>query len=451
MSLLSITFFIVGASIVGALLVIIRAHQYPAKVRKAQEYLDNGDIAKASEIVKLVLERKKDYIPARYLRAHILIQQKQYLLAIAELNGILSIPDFDKYVGELDIHYHLADLYHETQQWQKEVEEFRIILQFNPDDINANYRLGIVLYRQHDYTGSKDYLLKAVTLDPALSDIYAPLGICLYNTGEYGTAENFLIKAVETNATNYEAHYYLGMIFKMKKDYTAALEMLGKARNDRRYFDKSQYAIGQLYFDNDAYSKAIEELEKGLPYIKDNTDEGLAYRYLLAECYEMENKIPEAVHHWEKIASINPNYRSTQVKLDDYKSILENKNLKFLFTSTMAELQPLITEIIAQLNYSIVYKKEVSANEYMYKCFSVKRINEPPVLINFIRTTRDITEGQINTFYQRMLEEKCKSGIYITTSKFSINAKSQAANKMIEIMDGRFLQKTMEKIKGKKG
>ena len=451
MSLLSITFFIVGASIVGALLVIIRAHQYPAKVRKAQEYLDNGDIAKASEIVKLVLERKKDYVPARYLRAQILIQQKQYLLAIAELNGILSIPDFDKYVGELDIHYHLADLYHETQQWQKEVEEFRIILQFNPDDINANYRLGIVLYRQHDYTGSKDYLLKAVTLDPALSDIYAPLGICLYNTGEYGTAENFLIKAVETNATNYEAHYYLGMIFKMKKDYTAALEMLGKARNDRRYFDKSQYAIGQLYFDNDAYSKAIEELEKGLPYIKDNTDEGLAYRYLLAECYEMENKIPEAVHHWEKIASINPNYRSTQVKLDDYKSILENKNLKFLFTSTMAELQPLITEIIAQLNYSIVYKKEVSANEYMYKCFSVKRINEPPVLINFIRTTRDITEGQINTFYQRMLEEKCKSGIYITTSKFSINAKSQAANKMIEIMDGRFLQKTMEKIKGKKG
>ncbi len=451
MSLLSITFFIVGASIVGALLVIIRAHQYPAKVRKAQEYLDNGDIAKASEIVKLVLERKKDYVPARYLRAQILIQQKQYLLAIAELNGILSIPDFDKYVGELDIHYQLADLYHETQQWQKEVEEFRIILQFNPDDINANYRLGIVLYRQHDYTGSKDYLLKAVTLDPALSDIYAPLGICLYNTGEYGTAENFLIKAVETNATNYEAHYYLGMIFKMKKDYTAALEMLGKARNDRRYFDKSQYAIGQLYFDNDAYSKAIEELEKGLPYIKDNTDEGLAYRYLLAECYEMENKIPEAVHHWEKIASINPNYRSTQVKLDDYKSILENKNLKFLFTSTMAELQPLITEIIAQLNYSIVYKKEVSANEYMYKCFSVKRINEPPVLINFIRTTRDITEGQINTFYQRMLEEKCKSGIYITTSKFSINAKSQAANKMIEIMDGRFLQKTMEKIKGKKG
>lgn len=451
MSLLSITFFIVGASIVGALLVIIRAHQYPAKVRKAQEYLDNGDIAKASEIVKLVLERKKDYVPARYLRAQILIQQKQYLLAIAELNGILSIPDFDKYVGELDIHYHLADLYHETQQWQKEVEEFRIILQFNPDDINANHRLGIVLYRQHDYTRSKDYLLKAVTLDPALSDIYAPLGICLYNTGEYGTAENFLIKAVETNATNYEAHYYLGMIFKMKKDYTAALEMLGKARNDRRYFDKSQYAIGQLYFDNDAYSKAIEELEKGLPYIKDNTDEGLAYRYLLAECYEMENKIPEAVHHWEKIASINPNYRSTQVKLDDYKSILENKNLKFLFTSTMAELQPLITEIIAQLNYSIVYKKEVSANEYMYKCFSVKRINEPPVLINFIRTTRDITEGQINTFYQRMLEEKCKSGIYITTSKFSINAKSQAANKMIEIMDGRFLQKTMEKIKGKKG
>ncbi len=450
MSLLSITFFIVGASIVGALLLVIRAHQYPAKVRKAQEYLDSGDIAKASEIVKLVLERKKDYVPARYLRAQILVKQKQYLLAISELNGILALPEFNKHVNELDIHYMLADLYHETQQWQKEVEEFRIILQFNPDDINANHRLGIVLYRQHDYIGAKDYLLKAVTMDPALTDIYAPLGICLFNLADYELAQNFLIKAIESNPSNYEPYYYLGMIYKMKKDYVAALDMLSRARNDRRYFVKSQYAIGQIYFDNDEYSKAIEELEKGLSYVKDSTDEGLAYRYLLAECYEMENKIQEAVHHWEKIASINPNYRSTQLKLDDYKAILENKNLKFLFTSSMSELQPLITEIIAQLNYSIVYKKEVAPNEYMYKCFSVKRINEPPALINFIRTTRDITEGQINAFYQRMLEEKCRSGIFITTSKFSINAKSQAANKMIEIMDGRFLQKTMEKIKGKK-
>ncbi len=88
------------------------------------------DITKASEIVKLVLERKKDYVPARYLRAQILVKQKQYLLAISELNGILALPEFSKFVNELDIHYMLADLYHETQQWQKEVEEFRIILQF---------------------------------------------------------------------------------------------------------------------------------------------------------------------------------------------------------------------------------------------------------------------------------------------------------------------------------
>lgn len=451
MSILSITFFFVGASVVGALFLIIRAHQYPAKVRKAQEYLDSGDIGRASEIVKLVLERKKEYVPARYIRAQILVKQKQYLLAISELNGILAIPEFTRHVNELEIHKLLADLYRETQQWQKEVEEFKIILQFTPDDVIANHRIGIVLYRQHDYIGAKDYLLKAVTLDPALVDVYAPLGICLFNMTDYEMSEKFLIKGIEANPSQYEAHYYLGVIFKMKKDYPAALDMLAKARNDRRYFGRCQHIIGQMYFDNDDFVRAIEELEKGLSYMKDSTDEGLAYRYLLAECYETENKIQEAVHHWEKIVSVNPNYRNCQMKLDDYKMILDNKNLKFLFTSSMSELQPLVTEIIAQLNYSIVYKKEVSANEYMYKCFNVKRINEPPALINFIRTTRDITEGQINSFYQRMIEEKCKGGLYVTTSKFSINAKSQAGNKVIEIMDARFLQKIMEKIKGKKG
>ena len=442
--------FILGLLFAIGVFLFLRAMQYPSKIRKAEEFLDEGETSRASEIVKLILERKKDYVPARYLRAQILVRQKQYLLAISELNSILTLPDFKKYVDELEIHYMMAELYHETQQWQKEIESYRKILQFNPEDVNANHRIGLVYYRQNDFAEARNHLLKAINLDPSLTDTLAPLGISSYHMAEYEDSEQYLLKAIEKNPSNHEAHFFLGMIYKMKKDHEAAINMFEDAKLDKKYYMKSLHALGQIYFENEMYDKAIETLEHGLTSLKEGDENNLEYRYLLAECYEHQNKIQEAVHHWEKISQVNANYRSTQMKLEDYRTILDNKNLRFLFTSSLTELQPLITEIIAQLNFSIVSKREISNNEYMYKCFSVKRINEPPILIFFNRTTREITEGQIAAFHKRIIEEKCKSGMYITTSRFSIRAKSAASSRMIELMDARFLQKTMEKIKSKK-
>ena len=69
---------------IAALVMVVRAMQLPARIRKAEEYLNEGDFQKASPIVKEILEKKKDFVPARYLRAKILIMQSQYLLAISE-------------------------------------------------------------------------------------------------------------------------------------------------------------------------------------------------------------------------------------------------------------------------------------------------------------------------------------------------------------------------------
>ena len=76
--------FILGLLFAIGVFLFLRAMQYPSKIRKAEEFLDEGETSRASEIVKLILERKKDYVPARYLRAQILVRQKQYLLAISQ-------------------------------------------------------------------------------------------------------------------------------------------------------------------------------------------------------------------------------------------------------------------------------------------------------------------------------------------------------------------------------
>ena len=163
----------------------------------------------------------------------------------------------------------------------------------------------------------------------------------------------------------------------------------------------------------------------------------------------MENKISEAVYHWEQIAKNNSDYRSTRMKLDEYNRILNDENVKLIFDTSLEELQPLLVELVSGLNYNIISKHEVSNNEYYFKAFNIKRINEPPIIVYFNRTTREITEGQILNFQKKITAEKCKSGIYITTSKFSIKARSTASTKMIELYDSAYLSKAVERIRSK--
>ncbi|MCU0845088.1 MAG: tetratricopeptide repeat protein [Spirochaetes bacterium] len=425
---------------------VARKTHLPGRIKKAEEFLENEDIQKASEIVKKILNKYPDYAPARYLRARILIKQKQYLLAISELNGVLGIAGFADFVSEVDVHYHLANLYRDTQQWQKEVEEYKAILNFNPDDIRANHRIGHVLYRQKNYGDAREHLLKAYTQDPSLGDCLLPLGVSCFHSADHTNAEQYLLKSLEAASDPSEAQYYLGALYKSKKDYETAMRMYNAVRKDRRFLVGSMRALGEIYAEQEMYDEAIERLEEGLGGLSGKDEESLSYRYLLAECYERANKITEAVYHWQKISEANSSYRNTKTKLDDYRGILDNDNQRVLFTASLEELQPLITEVIARLNYNIISKNPVNINEYFYKAFNIKRINEPPLAIYFNRTTRDITESQINDFYQRMNAENCKSGIYLTTAKFSIRAKNAASSMMAELMDSTFLNKAVERV-----
>lgn len=450
MTVIRLLLLLLAIFIAGVVILIFHSLQTPGKIKKAQELLDSDEQQKASELVRDILKKKPDYPPARYLRALILIRQSQYLLAISELNSILSLPEFKKFFEEVEIHYHLANLYHETQQWQKEIEEYKIILTFNPNDLNANHRVGHVYFRQKNYADAREYLEKAFTADPALADCLIPLGVSSYFLGDYIAAEQYLLKSLEKNSDAHEPQFYLGLIYKSKRNYETAIGMFKNAKKDGNFFIKSLYNLGEIYAGDDMYDDAIKTLEEGLGKIQGKDEESLAYRYLLAECYEGANKITEAVHHWRKIEEMYPGYKNTDAKLAVYREILDNTNLRVIFTSSLEELQPLIAEIIARLNYNIISKKEVNLNEYMYKVFNIKRINEPPILVYFNRTTRDITEAQIADFHKKMGDENCRSGIYMSTSRFSLRAKNHAAAIMVELFDAGFLNKAVERIMTKR-
>ena len=307
--------------------IAFKSFRFPVLIRKAEEYIKIEDYSKASEIVKKILEKKKDYVPARYIKAQLLMRQNQYLLAISELNNILTITDFNKFVKELEIHYHLADLYNKTKNWPKEIEQYKIILLSDPQNIKANHRIGHAYFQRNNYKKAMEHLNIAILQDKTLVDCYIPLGISFYQLSDFNNSEQYLLKSLTGPGDHTEAEFYLGSIYKIRKDYENAEKMLESSLKNRKFFVKSLYALGENCYDQHDYKKSIEYLEKGLNNIDDGSDEANNYRFLLAECFEIENKIEESIHHWKKIAVSNPNFRNVDHKIKSYNEIVKNQNL----------------------------------------------------------------------------------------------------------------------------
>lgn len=441
---------IVSITLFSVAFIIFHSLKLPDKIRKIEELINNGELSKANGLLKRIIEKKKNYIPAKYLKARILIQQKQYLLAISEINSILTMNDFNRHVKELELRYHLTNLYHELKNWKKEIEEYKLILTINPNDTQANSRIGISYYHEKKYKLAKQHLSKALKIDPNKKDIYLPLGISCFKISDYKQAESVLLKALNNPIDKIEAQYTLGLIYKLKKDIENATLMFTQASKNSKYFLDSLFNLGELYFQTGNFKEALTELEKGIEKISYSDESALPFRYLLAETYENNNKINEAINQWEIITTIKTNYRSTKQKLKSYKDLVSNPSLNSLFSNSIKDLQPLISDIITFLNFNILSKNQINHNEYKYKAYNIKRPNDPPIIIYFNRTTQEIIENIIISFEKELNYENFKSGIYITTSNFSLKAKTFAESKSIELYDSKFILSIIKKIEAKK-
>jgi hypothetical protein len=63
--ILRITAFIIVFTMGLWLVILLRRFQMPSRVRKAEAFLKEGDVLKANEIIRLVLDKDRDYPPAR--------------------------------------------------------------------------------------------------------------------------------------------------------------------------------------------------------------------------------------------------------------------------------------------------------------------------------------------------------------------------------------------------
>ena len=90
--------------------------------------------------------------------------------------------------------------------------EYRILLEFQPDNIEARNKLAMVLYRLDKLDEAFVELQRVLELEPNNFDALDTLGLVSFKQGKTQQALEYLQAAVRINSEDILVHYHLGLV-----------------------------------------------------------------------------------------------------------------------------------------------------------------------------------------------------------------------------------------------
>jgi len=248
---------------------------------KAEEYYKLGyefyslkDYTVAVEELKKALEIKSDYPAARYLLAECYFQQKEYKLAQAEYEKVVTDSGINEYTD--DALWGSGWSYYLLEEYEEAAKRFSKLLNDFPDSdlaLQVRHKLGKSYFQGNNYPETikvyREFLEKYSEYQgKEIEEVYYLLGQAYLRSEKYTEAEEvfnnllFFFPGFELAS---EVKYYNSLsLFKENKYEEAMVELkslISEAEigDDRK--EEAQYLLARCLLNLQEYSKAIENLE----------------------------------------------------------------------------------------------------------------------------------------------------------------------------------------------
>jgi tetratricopeptide (TPR) repeat protein len=169
----------------------------------AEFHLAAGDEKAGSEIVDKLLAGDADDVVAA-LGA--LERRKEYRAVVQDATRAL-----DRFPDSSTIRFALAASLERSGQWDKSVEQFRLLLAKTPDDAGSLNYLGYMFAdRGVHLQEAKELITKAVNQDPTSGAFKDSLGWVYFKLGELEPAEKYLTEAARLDPNDATVQEHLG-------------------------------------------------------------------------------------------------------------------------------------------------------------------------------------------------------------------------------------------------
>src|SRR5690606_4264881 len=154
------------------------------------------------------------------LKAQNYYSKKDYRQAIVWYEKLIELGESSPF-----IHEQLSTSYHWIYDFEKAIEQRKLVLEFNPNDATTIYVIGTYYEELNDLVNAEEYITKALWLmDEPLNDEYRRLGTILNRQKKYKEAIEVLKKSVKEDPTNEFSNFQLALTYnEYYADYDAKI------------------------------------------------------------------------------------------------------------------------------------------------------------------------------------------------------------------------------------
>ena len=178
------------------------------------------------------------------------------------------------------------------------------ILSIDQTHFDSISLLANIFAINNDYVKAKEFLLRAISIQPNNTTILNNLGTASKELGESNEAINFYQRVLEIDINHTNANYNLGLIFYKLKDLIKAENYLEKTIKIQPNYALAHFNLGNLQKESKEPKKAklsyLKAIELRPSFENAHNNLGLVFS-------EMDNP-EEAISCYEKAIEINPNH-----------------------------------------------------------------------------------------------------------------------------------------------
>jgi tetratricopeptide (TPR) repeat protein len=213
----------------------------------------------------------------------------------------------------------LGDLHRRLKEYRAAEEQYKKLLEMDPNDLYAKERIGDLQEHIHnDHVAELEEKLKAAPDDEALKE---QLKKALDDRDTFLLGE--LQRRVAAHPTDAGLKAKFGGILLKKGRLDEAIEQFQKALVDPRLATQAHGNLGRCFKAKGLYDLAVEEFKKTLGQLPDkNSALGKDFTYSLGETYALKEDWAEALATMQTILAVDIRFRDVSQKVMEYQKKL---------------------------------------------------------------------------------------------------------------------------------
>lgn len=279
-------------------------------------YEKAGDIAKSEQIIKEAHE-----IYPEDPRLISLLKEEE--VAVAPPEGP-AMEDYGEEIAEADFYSRQGlidearEILERLQNLFPENEEISVKLASLGQIKESEEKIEHIEEKQKEPVVTEGEILEAEEMtEPALeSDV-----MDIFNEFKKGLEE-------ELGKEDYETHYNLGIAYKEMGLTDDAIREFQISRDNPKRFISSSNMLGICYMEKGLYPLAIDVLKNAIDKMEDTGESYWAMKYDLAEAYEKNGNLKEALDLYTKVYGWNSKFRSVADKINSLRVMVKEEDVE---------------------------------------------------------------------------------------------------------------------------